>query len=113
MRVKIGRGAVLVLLTGSRNGFADFGVGREAVVAADLQSLAGVHEENVKGEKGGDWRRNVKGEKGGDWRRSLFAEVRGWSKLFLKRDPTLKMKMNKIEQKWVILFGGSGRVGSG
>lgn len=43
MRMKLGRGAVLVLLTGSRNGFADFGVGREAVVAADLQSLAGVH----------------------------------------------------------------------
>ncbi|KAH0722081.1 hypothetical protein KY289_005125 [Solanum tuberosum] len=48
-------GAMLVLLTGSRNGFADFGVGREvvvvadfgvgreAVVAVDLQSLAGVH----------------------------------------------------------------------
>ncbi|KAG5585084.1 hypothetical protein H5410_045518 [Solanum commersonii] len=58
-------------------------------------------------------RRNVKGEKGGDWRHSLFAGVREWSRLFLKRNPTLKMKMNKIEQKWVILFGGSGWVGSG
>ncbi|KAG5602659.1 hypothetical protein H5410_034029 [Solanum commersonii] len=43
MRVKLGRGTVLVLLIGSRNRFADFGIGREAVVAADLQSLAGVH----------------------------------------------------------------------
>ncbi|WMV51447.1 hypothetical protein MTR67_044832 [Solanum verrucosum] len=34
-------------------------------------------------------------------------------RLFLKRNPTLKMKMNKIEQKWVILFGGLGQVGSG
>ncbi|KAH0633637.1 hypothetical protein KY284_036423 [Solanum tuberosum] len=72
MGVKLDRGAVLVLLTGSRNGFADFGVEREVVVAADLQSLTGVHghcspelepkthtiEENVKGEKGGDWQRN-------------------------------------------------------
>ncbi|WMV42986.1 hypothetical protein MTR67_036371 [Solanum verrucosum] len=41
--MKLARGAMLVLLTGSRNGFADFGVGREVVVVADLQSLAGVH----------------------------------------------------------------------
>ncbi|WMV44957.1 hypothetical protein MTR67_038342, partial [Solanum verrucosum] len=41
--IKLARGAVLVLLTGSRNGFADFSVGREAVVVADLQSLVGVH----------------------------------------------------------------------
>jgi len=32
-------------------------------------------------------------------------------KLFLKRNPTLKMKMNKIEQKWVILLSGSGQIG--
>ncbi|KAH0686237.1 hypothetical protein KY285_016794 [Solanum tuberosum] len=50
MRMKLGRGAVLVLLTGSRNGFADFGVGREAVVAADLQSLAGGKREGTGGE---------------------------------------------------------------
>ncbi|KAG5613033.1 hypothetical protein H5410_024314 [Solanum commersonii] len=31
-------------------------------------------------------------------------------RLFLKRNPSLKMKMNKIEQKWVILLGGSGRI---
>ncbi|WMV20661.1 hypothetical protein MTR67_014046 [Solanum verrucosum] len=31
-------------------------------------------------------------------------------RLFLKRNPSLKMKMNKIEQKWVILLCGSGRV---
>ncbi|KAG5607365.1 hypothetical protein H5410_028857 [Solanum commersonii] len=71
MEVKLGRGAVLVLLTGLRNGFADFGVGREAVVAADLQSLAAVH---------------------GVFKWIVY-------KLFLKRNPTLKMKMNKIEQK--------------
>ncbi|WMV44956.1 hypothetical protein MTR67_038341 [Solanum verrucosum] len=31
-------------------------------------------------------------------------------RLFLKRNSSLKMKMNKIEQKWVILLCGSGRV---
>ncbi|KAH0672088.1 hypothetical protein KY284_023175 [Solanum tuberosum] len=41
--MKLGCGAVLVLLTGSRNGFVDFGVGRQVVVVVDLQSLAGVH----------------------------------------------------------------------
>ncbi|WMV51448.1 hypothetical protein MTR67_044833 [Solanum verrucosum] len=43
MRAKLSHGAVLVLLTGLRNEFADFGVGREVVVTVDLQSLAGVH----------------------------------------------------------------------
>lgn len=34
--------AMLVLLIGSRNGFADFGIGREVVVVADLQNLPGI-----------------------------------------------------------------------
>uniref|UniRef100_M1A794 Uncharacterized protein n=1 Tax=Solanum tuberosum TaxID=4113 RepID=M1A794_SOLTU len=47
MRVKLGRGAVSVLLTGSRNGFADFGVGREAwwlqICRASLEFMVIVH----------------------------------------------------------------------
>ncbi|KAH0756780.1 hypothetical protein KY290_020273 [Solanum tuberosum] len=44
--------------------------------------------------------------------RGLAAFALRWSS-WIEQNPTLKMKINKIEQKWVILFGGSGRVGSG
>ncbi|KAG5578010.1 hypothetical protein H5410_058144 [Solanum commersonii] len=99
MRVKLGRGTVLVLLIGSRNGFADFGVGREAVVAADLQSLAGVHA-----------RKRGKG-------RGLAAVALRWSswmeQVVFEKEPNIKDEdeQDRTKMGYIIWWFGSGRIG--